>query len=44
MTATAEPSTAPQAATRTPRAATRQNAGLARHLAEALQGEARFDA
>ncbi|MCJ2035905.1 FAD-binding and (Fe-S)-binding domain-containing protein [Methylobacterium sp. J-068] len=37
MTATAEPAT-------TPRAATRQNAGLARRLAEALQGEARFDA
>ncbi|MGU3359526.1 FAD-binding and (Fe-S)-binding domain-containing protein [Methylobacterium sp. M6A4_1b] len=36
MTATAEPST-------TPRAATRRNAGLARRLAEALQGEARFD-
>jgi FAD/FMN-containing dehydrogenase len=43
MTATAEPSTPPRAATSTPRAATRQNAGLARRLAEALQGEARFD-
>ena len=36
MTATAEPSI-------TPRAATRRNAGLARRLAESLQGEARFD-
>ncbi|KQP60131.1 lactate dehydrogenase [Methylobacterium sp. Leaf111] len=43
MTATAEPSTTPRAANRTPRAATRMNAGLARRLAEALQGEARFD-
>ncbi|MCJ2046453.1 FAD-binding protein [Methylobacterium sp. J-078] len=44
MTATAEPSTTPREANPTPRAATRQNAGLARRLAEALQGEARFDA
>ncbi|GJD73688.1 FAD-binding and (Fe-S)-binding domain-containing protein [Methylobacterium goesingense] len=43
MTATAEPSTTPREANPTPRAATRQNAGLARRLAEALQGEARFD-
>ena len=50
MTATAEPSTppreanaTPREANATPRAANRQSAGLARRLAEALQGEARFD-
>ena len=51
MTATAEPSTppreanaTPREANATPRAANRQSAGLARRLAEALQGEVRFDA
>ncbi|KQT16569.1 lactate dehydrogenase [Methylobacterium sp. Leaf399] len=47
MATTAEPATGPEAmgaGTTSPRAARRQGAGLARRLAEALRGEARFDA
>ncbi|WP_375408926.1 FAD-binding and (Fe-S)-binding domain-containing protein [uncultured Methylobacterium sp.] len=44
MAMTAEPETSQGTPTSTPRSARRQGAGLARRLAEALTGEARFDA